>query len=323
MEKFKSFEDMSDTIKHMDEKWSKATEGKDTARTYAGAHQHLSQLNSFLNNERNDLNSKLRKLGETYSQKVVNNQREKLTAEYNATASKLIEAARTEIKELTASKREKMGEMLTTPPTAEQLRLLEVLKMRSDIDMVEIHNVLPMFFDNYHAMRVLQAVGESNGITVKLPVQLDPRAMFEGVEKAHSYLMGACELLGTKWSEIPTQYRAFFTVNDKEPRACYDPHYNELVEIFDSVPQLQEIKTEKTQLTATEAEKIALYFKPVEGVNAGDPVEDIKILKHTQTVMSEHPEDLELLKLSKYGNYVREIEENATRHSESGEGSEE
>lgn len=49
MEKFKSFEDMSDTIKRMGEKWNKATEGADKVKSYAGVHKHLSSLNFFLN----------------------------------------------------------------------------------------------------------------------------------------------------------------------------------------------------------------------------------------------------------------------------------
>ena len=315
MENFKSFEEMHDTIKRLGEKWDKATEGTDKARTYAAVHQHLTQLNLFLNNERNDMNRKIEKLGDTYSTKVISRQREKLTAEYNETASKLVQAARTEVRELTASKREKMGEMLTTPPTAEQLRLLEVLKMRNDIDMVEIHSVLPMFFDNYHAMRVLQAVGTSNGINVKLPVLLDPRSMYEGVEGANAFLMGACDQLGTAWNKMPTEYRAFYTVNDSEPGKCFEPQYSEFIEMFDNVPQLQEVKTEKTQLTAIEREKIGVYFKDVATLDPTDKIQDIEILKHTQKVMSEHPEDVELLKLSQYGDYVREVEEAATAES--------
>lgn len=323
MEKFKSFEDMSDTIKRMGEKWNKATEGADKVKSYAGVHKHLSSLNFFLNNERNEMNSKIKKLGGIYSQQVVAKQREKLTAEYEETAAKLIEAAREEVRGLTAAKREKMGEMLTTPPSAEQLHLLDVLKMRNDLSMTEVQNILPVFFDNYHAMRVLQTIGESNGIAVKLPVQLDPRTMYDGVKEAHSFLMGACDQLGTSWSKMPIAYRAFFTVNDNEPGKCYDPHYVEYVDVFDSVPQLQEIKAKKTKLTATEAEKIAHYFREVADLDPADSVQDMEIMRHTQTVMSNHPEDMELLKLSKYGEYVKAIEANATKETESGAGAEE
>lgn len=79
--------------------------------------------------------------------------------------------------------------------------------------------------------------------------------------------------------------------------------------MLDSVPQLQDVKTEKAVLSALDKEKIKYYFKDVETLDSSDSVQDLKILKHTKIVMDAHPEDIAILRLSKYGKYVSEVEE--------------
>ena len=62
----------------------------------------------------------------------------------------------------------KIGEMLATPPTDAQNRLLTALQMRSNIDATELYSLFPAFFGNYQAMRVLQDIGEKNGVKIAL-----------------------------------------------------------------------------------------------------------------------------------------------------------
>lgn len=315
MENIKTFDEVEQSIKRMGKKWNEQSHSN-TIKTYASLHKSLTSLFIFLSNERKDINRRITAMGETYSKKVVEKNREKFLKEFDEMAKAMIEAARKDIKEVTTSKRELISEMISSAPSESQLRLLSVLGMRDDLDMVELQNIVPAFFDNYNAMKVLQNVAKSNGIRIVLPVQLDVRTMYEKVETAHEFLMEASEQLTTPWREMPIKFHAFFTVNDKEPGEIYDPEYMEYVKMFDHVPQLQEVRTDKTQLTAIEAEKIKRYFAPVENIDTSDPVEDIKVLKHVQEVITAHPEDLELIKLSKYGKYVKEIEEAAKRNNQ-------
>ena len=311
MENIKSFDEVSQSIKRMGAKWKEQADNTASVKTYAGLHKKLTSLHLFLANEKKDINRRISAMAETYSKKVVEKNRVKLMGEFEELARTMVEAARKEVIELTRSKEEHIADMLTSAPSESQLRLLSVLGMRDDLDKVELQNIVPAFFDNYNAMKVLQNIAKSNGIHVQLPVQLDVRTMYEQIEIAHGFLMGACEQLTTLWGAMPAQYHAFYTVNDKEPGKIYDPTYAEYVELFDHVPQLQEIRTEKTALSAIEAAKIKAYFAPVADVDTSDSVEDIKVLKHVQAVMVEHPEDIELLKMSQYAKYVLEIEEAA------------
>lgn len=316
MENIKSFDEVAQSIKRMGAKWDEQSKKNDVVKTYSGLHKSLTSLYVFLANERKDINRRITAMGETYSKKVVENNRVKLLKEFDELAKTMTEAARKDIKAVTSSKRELVSDMISSAPSDSQLRLLSILGMRDDLDMVELQNIVPAFFDNYNALKVLQNVAKKNGIEIALPVQLDARTMYESIEEAHSFLMDASEHLTTAWKDIPTQFRAFFTVNDKEPGKVYDPKFEEYIELFDHVPQLQEVRTDKTELTAVEAAKIQKYFEAVEDIDTSDPVEDIKVLKHVQSVMTAHPEDIELLKLSVYGKYVEEIEEAATRDNE-------
>ena len=58
--------------------------------------------------------------------------------------------------------------MLATPPTDAQNRLLTALQMRSNIDATGLYSLFPAFFGNYQAMRVLQDIGEKNGVKIAL-----------------------------------------------------------------------------------------------------------------------------------------------------------
>lgn len=313
MENIKSFDEVAQSIKRMGAKWKEKADSTDSVKTYAGLHKSLTSLQIFLSNERKDINRRISAMSETYSDKVVERNRKKLMAEFDETAKAMLEAARKDIKAVTDSKKELIGDMITTAPSDSQNRLLSVLSMRKSLDIVELQNIVPAFFDNYNAMKVLQDVAKSNGIDIELPVQLDIRAMYENVEVANGFLMGASEHLTTPWGSMPAQYRAFYTVNDKEKGKIFDPVYAGYVELFDHVPQLQEVRTDKTGLSAMEAEKIKTYFAPVANLDTSDLAEDIKVLKHTKDVMTAHPEDIELLKLSQYSKYVAEVEEAAAQ----------
>lgn len=115
--------------------------------------------------------------------------------------------------------------MLCSAPSEKQLRLLSALQMRGDVDSLEVHHILPIFFENYQSMRVLQAISEQNGIVLHLPVQLDCHTMFDTLKKASDYLLAACNELSKKWDNMDVKFRAFYTSNDKEPDKQYDPLY--------------------------------------------------------------------------------------------------
>lgn len=303
MSEFKDFDEMSRTIKSMSSKWEKASEGADEKQTYAALHSRMVHLHEFLANERDDMNKRLSSMRDTYSEKVVEKQKKKLSKEFDEFSNNLVKACREEIQELTESKREHIAQMITTPPSDDQLRLLQVLQMRTNISDTELQNIAPAFFDNYNALKVLQNIGEKNGVHVALPVQLDARAMFEAVTGANAELLGASEYLSTPNRNVAIQYRAFYSENPEQPDFIQDPKYREYVEAMDGIPQLQDIKATKESLTPMEKVKIQHYYSDI-----ADSVSDLEITKRTAEIMSAHPEDIPLLKVSDYKGYVADVE---------------
>lgn len=306
---YKSFEQLSEGIQRLNDKWKDAATSKDKERTFAGIQREMQNHHFFITNERKILHEELDKLKEVWSNKVIEERRKELIGRFDEMVSNMVRAVKQDIKALTSRKMEKIGDMLATAPTEEQLRLLSALQMRGDIDHVEVHHILPVFFGNYQAMRVLSAISEQNGITIALPVQLDCRTMFDTLNEAADYLLGACEELPKEWKKLHMSYHAFFTVNTEEKDKQYDPKYQGYIDLFDYTPQLQEVKTEKRFLSKGEKAKLDWYLRDVATLNPSDPGDYTMILHRVKEVMEEYPDSVNLLKMSDYKNFVTEVEE--------------
>ena len=172
--------------------------------------------------------------------------------------------------------------------------------MRGDVDSVEVHHILPIFFENYQSMRVLQAVSEQNGIKLRLPVQLDCRKMFNTLNEASNYLLAACNEFSKKWDNMDIRFHAFYTVNEDEKDKQYDPVYQRYIDLFDNTPQLQEVKAEKQRLSKGELARINWYMRDVKGLDISNPADCITIIKKINDVVKEHPDMVTLFKLSEY-----------------------
>lgn len=304
---FKTFDTLQESIKSLGEQWKEATVESNEVNTYAGIQKRMKDNRVFFENEHKDYDEKLKTYEKWYSKGLIGEQRAKLDAQFKETASIMEKATLEEIENLTQSRKEKVAKMLATPPTSEQLRLLQVLEMRNDVSSLELYYILPTFFGNYQAMKVLQSIGRRNGISIMLPQQLDPRYIFETIRRADRFLKRACDDISKPWPAVSIANRAFYTSNKDNVTTQYDPEYTEIIDVLDSVPQLQDVKAEKTQLTPTEEARINHYFKNVEGLDASMEENKTKVLKHTKKVMDEHPEDVDALKLSKYSGFVAEV----------------
>ncbi|MBQ8215259.1 MAG: hypothetical protein IJ515_04310 [Clostridia bacterium] len=313
---FRVFDEMSKSIQRLGEKWKAATMDKNERTTYAGVQKEMQRLKFFISNERAEIEQQLKQLGDTWSAKVIEEKRYKLTKDFSTFTTEIITAQKQAVRNLATHKKEKIADMLATAPTESQLHLLEALKMRDDIDTVELNSILPTFFDNYQAMKVLQTISKKNGVTLSMPSQMDCRAMFENVDKVTEYLLRACDELDKSKDKSDMRYRAFFTVNNAEPNKQFDPYYSEFIDMFDTVPQLQDCKTAKTELTPTERIKVEYYYRDLLGLDMSNEANKIKVLKRTQEVISKHPESVEMLSVSPYAEYVQEIIDMSSRGTE-------
>lgn len=305
---YKSFEQLSEGIQKLQKKWKEGNPTADKNMTFAGIQRLMQSEHFFLSNERKELEKELEKLKDVWSSKVIAENRAKLIKAFDELAQTVVEAMKQEIATLSSAKVEKIGEMLVTAPSDEQLRLLKALEMRGDVDSLEVHHILPVFFTNYQSMRVLKAISETNGVTLNLPVQLDCRTMFDTLKEATDYLLGACNEMAKEWKDIHISYHAFYTHNDKDPDKQYDPKYQTYIDMFDNTPQLQECKTEKTHLSPVEQAKVDWLFRDVSSLDPANPGDYTVILNHVETIVKEHPEMVDVLRLSQYKAFVAKVD---------------
>ena len=126
--------------------------------------------------------------------------------------------------------------------------------------------------------------------------------MHKTIDKAHDYLMGACDEL-FKPKDKTVHFRDFFTVNPDEPDKVYSPVYADYVSVLDTVPQLQDVSAKKSGLSVLEKQKIDWYFRDLP-----DNANKTQLAQFTRNVMQKHPEDIPLLKLSQYAESVEIVE---------------
>lgn len=295
---FRSFEELERSIKKVGEKWVSESYNLDGEGTYKGQWAQLVTLDRFIKTEQANTKKKLNEMKGTYSDAFLREHGQRIEAELKQFVEKAKEEQRNNVRELAEKKHKKVVEMLTATPTAEQVRFLDVLRMRKDLDAVEMQNILPTFFKNYHAMRVLDTISKENGITLHIPVQLDCRVMFENIRKATDRLLGAINEIGKPHDKQELRYKAFLMLDPEHPDTCHDPIYNGIIEAFDTIPQLNDVKTEKSGLNAVERMKVDWYYKDADMSNKQG------LIEHTERVINENPEIVPLLKYTPYGEYL-------------------
>lgn len=305
---YKSFEQLSQDIQGLNDKWKSATSKANKEMTFSGIQNQMKDLRFFITNERKELDGELNKLSELWSGKVIAERRAELVADFDKMVAGVVEAIKQDIAELSNRMEGKIEAMLSTAPSEEQLRLLSVLNMRDDLDSQEVHHILPVFFDNYQSMKVLKSISEANGIALYLPTQLDCRTLFEGLKEATNYLLGACEELSKEGNDSNIAYHAFFTVNPNEADKQYDPRYQKFIDLLDTTPQLQECQTEKNNLSRNEKAMVDWYLRKVSALDPENPEDHDAIFECVGDVMMQHPEMTDYLKLSVYSAYAEEVE---------------
>lgn len=299
---YREFDEIARGLQSGRSEWEKGTH-KRTGNSYAHIWKTMNSDKQFFDNERNDYQQRLTGLSKTYHPDVIVKQRQRLETEFDKMTAVVVAAHRSMIKEFSRSRHEQVTKMMRTAPTQSMLNLLETLKMRDDLDVVELHDLLPVFFENYHAMKVLQSIGRENGIVLHTPVQLDCASMHKMIDEAEVYLLGACAEMCKPKNKVDIRYHDFFTVNSEERDKVYAPAYQSFIEVLDYVPQLQDCSVEKKKLSLAEKAKIDWYYRDI-----AEYATKTDIAEHTKSIMEAHPEVVELLKLSDYAEYVEIVE---------------
>lgn len=301
---FKDFDELQRSITESRKAWENGTNAQmmKNADTYHSIWKELNRSRFFWSNEYKDAMKRFKESETVYAPAVIASRRQAYNDEHTKMTAAATAAYRSMIRAFTAKQHDNVRKMVRTAPTESMRNLLEVLKMRDDLSPVELQDILPIAFDNYHALRTLQTLARQNGITLTVPVQLDCVEMHKAIDEAHDYLMGACDELFKPKDKI-SHYSDFYCVNPDEPDKILSPVYAGLVAVLDYVPQLQDVSAKKSGLSVLEKQKIDWYFRDVpENANK------TQLAQFTRDVMQKHPEDVPLLKLSKFAESVEIVE---------------
>lgn len=297
---FKDFDELQRSITESRKAWENGTHSLMSKRpdTYYGIWKELNNSRFFWSNEYRDAMTTFDGFKGLYDVKLIASKKQDYNNEHTKMTAAATASYRSMIKKFTATRHDSVRKMVRTAPTESMRNLLEVLKMRDDLSPVELQDIVPVCYDNYNALRALQAVARQNGITITVPVQLDCAEMHKTIDKAHDYLMGACDEL-FKAKDKTVHYRDFFTTNKDEPDKVYSPVYESFIEVLDAVPQLQNVTAKKSGLSVLEKQKIDWYFHDVP-----ENAHKTQVAEFVLDVMKKHPEDVPLLKLSQYAEFV-------------------
>lgn len=263
----------------------------------------LSGVDKFLQNERRDIFDALAGIEKIYSQEVQTQQRKRLESGWDKVRAAAVHQYRTEAAAFANAQHERVTKAVRTAPTQSMLNLLETLRLRDDLDAVELHDMLPVFFGNANAMRALQCIAKQNGISLNMPVQFDCASLHKTIDDAKAYLLGACDELGKPSRQKNIKYHAFFFQDPADPAHISDPVFQEYVDMLDYIPQLSDVKPEKTGLSPFERAKIEWYYNGLENATTA------QIDARTREILAHHPEDIGILKLSQYADSVAVVEE--------------
>lgn len=301
---FKDFDELQRSITETRRAWENGTIApmRKKVDTYHGIWEELNCSRFFWSNEYRDAMEKFKESENTFAPAVIASRKQAYNDEHTKMTAAATAAYRSMIKNFTSKQHDNVRKMVRTAPTESMRNLLEVLKMRDDLSPVELQDIVPVCYDNYNALRALQTIARQNGITITVPVQLDCAEMHKTIDKAHDYLMGACDELFKPKNKV-LHYRDFFTVNPDEPDKVYSPVYADYIAVLDTVPQLQDVSAKKSGLSISEKQKIDWYFRDLP-----DNANRTQLAQHTKEVMEKHPDDVALLKLSKFAEYVEIVE---------------
>ena len=299
---FKDLEEINKSIEASRKAWEDGKISPKRVDSYFGIWREMNTNRQFVENERKDYEVQFNKMGEVYNASVVAQHRSRFKDDFSKMTAVAIAAYRKMINDFSEKKHEQVTKMVRTAPSESMRNLLETLKLRDDLDTVELHDIMPVFYENYHGIRALQAIGRQNGIALNVPVQMDCTAMHRTIDEVKNYLLGACDVM-FKPKTHTTRYNDFFTVNEEQADKIYAPEYEEYVKVLDYVPQLQDFIAMKTSLTPVEKARIDWYYRDL-----SKGASEIEIEQYTKEVMEKHPEVVELLKLSDYSEYVEIVE---------------
>ena len=197
---------------------------------------------------------------EIYHEKYIQNKESEFKNKENAVISECVAEVKEAAKKVVATKKEAIGKMITTPPTQEQMNLLQSLQMQGKgLSATEINAIFPELASNYRALKTLQTIAQSVGFSVSLPAQYDYEELSRNLARAEAYLAERISDLAKPVSEWGIASDCFFgpvkynlSAEEWEKQRWNDPHYSAFSEILDGNVQTAPVVAPVKELTDKE-----------------------------------------------------------------------
>ena len=223
-----------------------------------------------------------------YAQEYREKLKNEATADFEKKAMELRTAFTNIVNTAIANKKKNLNEMITTPPTQEQVNLLTSLQMRQkNLQESEILHLAPMLVGNYNAFKTLQVIALESGFKLTIPVSLDYERLGEAIEWSEKYLNDRIVDFTLPWKQMSPLGRYFFGTEWEDT-----VYLEQAVEVLDENAQMHNPTPaiHKRELTESENRILELVFS---GYNSDDMtirVNEAAKSDELKTLIMLHPE---------------------------------
>lgn len=218
--------------------------------------------------------------------------REKLikeaTADFEKKAVELCAAFTNTVTAAIANKKRNLNEMITTPPTQEQVNLLTSLQMRrKNLEESEILHLAPMLVGNYNAFKTLQVIALESGFTLTVPTSLDYEKLGRAVEWSEKYLNERITDFTQPWRQMSPTGRCFFGAEWED-----NMYLEQAVQVLDENAQMNAPTPTiyKRELTDSENHILEMLFDGYTPDNMATHINEAAKSDELKSLIMLHPE---------------------------------
>lgn len=199
--------------------------------------------------------------GGKYSQEFIQKKVSEIEAEYKPRFAELIGKFDNEVKKTIANKKARLDNMVSAPPTSEQLNLLTALQMRGkNISIGEIQRIAVNLADNYQAFISLKNIADNLGMRLIVPDQFDYDSIQKSISWAEKYLSDRVHDISLPWKQMNPCGRLFFGTGWND-----NMYEQNAISILDGAKQMRTVIVEPKKIGESEKSAIEKLLEDVSG----------------------------------------------------------
>ncbi len=241
--------------------------------TFRGWQDKVIAVREALKSAEADYKKELSELSETYSTKVFDQKRTEIDNRYQAivrdATSKLVE----QLDEVIASKK-KQYDASSGAPTAEDIRLLQALGMRTKLSVAEVSTAVEKLNSNVQSLAVLKDIAVKHGINVPITTPEDFDMQLQRAREFSIDRLRDIDVVDDK--QLQYQARCFFFYPDDERSPSHDFYFKLDNNVLTTEQISKSAKTGQQQATANEPIHSSEADKTNDG-NTADIVSEVTV----------------------------------------------